>query len=74
MSPDEIVSAYQSLALSDVRAALAYDDEQRERIDAEIRKGERLVAEMKAEAPPSLLQRTHRQREADAPDDSVPPR
>lgn len=50
MSPDEIVSAYQSLALSGVRAALAYDDEQRERIDAEIRKGERLVAPTNAPA------------------------
>src|SRR5437763_7493115 len=48
MSPDEIVSAYPSLSVSDVHAALAYYDEHREQIDAEIREGGRFVAEMKA--------------------------
>jgi uncharacterized protein (DUF433 family) len=33
MSPDEIVSAYPTLTLSDVHAALAYDFENREAIE-----------------------------------------
>src|SRR5262245_43975916 len=41
MSPDEIVFAYPSITLSDVHAALAYYFENRERIDADIREGER---------------------------------
>src|SRR6516164_8059924 len=73
MSPDEIVSAHPSLTLSDVHAALAYYYEHRERIDADIREGKRLVEEMKAKAPPSLVRQKLRQRNADASDDSVPP-
>src|SRR5713226_8584560 len=69
MSPDEIVSAYPSITLSDVHAALAYYYEHRERIDTDIREGERFVAEMKAKNPPSLLQQKLRQRNADATDD-----
>jgi len=74
MSPDEIVSAYPSLTVPEVHAALAYYDEHREQIDAEIREGERFVAEMKARSGPSLVQQKLRQREADAEDDPVPPR
>jgi uncharacterized protein (DUF433 family) len=62
MSPDEIVSAYPSITLSDVYAALAYYDEHRRLIDDEIREGERFVAEMRAKAPPSVLQEKLRQR------------
>jgi hypothetical protein len=47
MSPDEIVSAHPSITLSDVHAALAYYFENRERIDADIKEGERFVEEMK---------------------------
>lgn len=74
MSPDEIVSAYPSIMLSDVHAALAYYFENRERIDEEIQAGERFVEEMKAKAPPSILQQKLRQRKLDASDDPVPPR
>jgi uncharacterized protein (DUF433 family) len=74
MSPDEIVSGYPSITLSDVHAALAYYFEYRERIDADIRAGEQFVEEMKAKAPPSLLQQKLRQRKADASDNTVPPR
>src|SRR5438477_6976096 len=74
MSPDEIVSAYPSITLADVHAALAYYYEHRERIDADIREGESFVAEMKAQAPPSLLRQKLQHRSADATDDSVPPR
>jgi uncharacterized protein (DUF433 family) len=59
MSPDEIVSAYPSITLSDVHAALAYYFEHRHRIDAEIRDAERFVEELKAKSPPSLLRRKH---------------
>ncbi len=57
MSPDEIVSAYPSISLSDVHAALAYYYENRERIDAEIQAGEAFAAEMRANAGPSLLEK-----------------
>ena len=55
MSPDEIVSAYPSLTLSDVHAVLAYYYENRDWIDADILAGERFVAEMRAQAGPSLV-------------------
>jgi uncharacterized protein (DUF433 family) len=57
MSPDEIVSAYPSLTLADVHAALAYYFENRERVDAEILEGERLVGEMRAKLGPGPLHR-----------------
>src|SRR3954468_20003014 len=43
MSPDEIVSAYPSINLSDVHAALAYYYEHRRQIDADIAEGRRFV-------------------------------
>ncbi len=73
MSPDEIVSAYPSLTLSDVHAALAYYYENRARIDADIREGELFTAEMKAKAPPSLVQQKLRQRKVNAAGDPVSP-
>jgi uncharacterized protein (DUF433 family) len=73
MSPDEIVSEYPSITLSDVHAALAYYYENRQRIDADIEAAKRYAEEMKAEAGPSRLQEKLRQRKADAPDDSLPP-
>ncbi|MFL5245094.1 MAG: DUF433 domain-containing protein [Gemmataceae bacterium] len=72
MSPDEIVSSHPSITLSDVHAALAYYYEHRERIDADISEGRRLVEEMKAKALPSLLRKKLRQKDSDAPDDPVP--
>jgi hypothetical protein len=71
MSPDEIVSAYPTISLSEVHAALAYYFENRELIDAAILEGERFVVETKAKSQPSLLQHKLRQRSADATDDSV---
>lgn len=73
-SPDEIVSAHPSITLSDVHAALAYYYENREQIDADIREGERFVAELKAKSGPPVLQEKLRQRNADAANDPVPPR
>jgi len=74
MSPDEIASAYPSITLSDVHAALAYYYEHRAQVDALIREGEQFIEEMKAKAPPSLLRQKLQQRGADATDDSVSPR
>jgi uncharacterized protein (DUF433 family) len=74
MSPDGIVSAYPSVTLSDVHAALAYYYENREQIDADIAEGERFVQEMKAKFGPGPLQEQLRRRTADATNDSLPPR
>ncbi len=73
MSANEIISAYPSITLADVHAALAYYFENREYVDASIRASEQLAAEMKAKAPPSLLQEKLRQRKTDAAVDPVPP-
>lgn len=55
MSPDEIVSAYPSISLSDVHAALAYYYEHRSDIDAAVAQSEKFVEELKAKSPPSLI-------------------
>ena len=74
MSPDEIVSAYPTISLADVHAALAYYYDHRQRIDEAINEGQRFVAEMKAKLPPSLVQQKLQRMNADAADDSVSPR
>jgi hypothetical protein len=56
MSPDEIVSSYPTITLSDVHAALAYYYENRQRIDADIQDGQVFVNEMRAKAGQSRLQ------------------
>lgn len=72
MSPDDLVSAYPSLTLSDVHAALAYYYEHRDRIDAEIGAGEAFADQLRA-GQPSIFD-VARSRRADAPDDPLPPR
>jgi hypothetical protein len=74
MSPDEIVSEYPSITLTDVHAALAYYYENREQIDADIESARKYADEMKAKAGPSRLEEKLRQRKADAADDPLPPR
>jgi len=74
MSPDEIVTHYPTITLSDVHAALAYYYENREQVDAAIEEGKRFVEELKAKAGPSRLQELLKARKANAPDDSLPPR
>ena len=69
MSPDEIVSAYPTLTLSDVHAALAYYYENRQTIDTDILEGEQFVEHLRAKGPPSLVAEKLRQRKADAPND-----
>ncbi len=74
MSPDEIVSSYPTITLSDVHAVLAYYYENRERIDADIEEGQKFVAEMRAKAGPSRLQELLEARKANGQDDSIPSR
>ncbi len=73
MSPDEIASAYPSITLTDVYAALAYYHENRRQINAAIEEGQRFVEEMKAKASPSPLQQKLKQRQVDGKDDPLPP-
>jgi uncharacterized protein (DUF433 family) len=69
MSPDEIVSAYPSITLSDVHAALAYYFENRIAIDADIREGKEFVDKLRA-GQPSIFEKV---RQRSAKDDSLPP-
>ena len=71
MSPDEIVSTYPTITLSDVHAALAYYYEHRERIDADIREGEEAVDKLRA-GQPSIFEKVRQRFAADAKDDTLP--
>jgi len=73
MSPDEIVSAYPSLGLADVYAALAYYFDHREAIDADIRADDEHWAKVQAENPGALIDRL-RQRKADVANNPLPSR
>jgi uncharacterized protein (DUF433 family) len=70
VSPDEIVSSYPTIALSDVHAALSYYYENRERIDADIEEGQKFVAEMKAKVEPCRLRELLKAWKTNGSDDS----
>ena len=72
MSPDEIVSAYPTLTLSDVHAALAYYYGHQAEIDADIKEDDDHWAEIQRQNPGRLSDRL-RQRKANAPDHTIPP-
>ena len=72
MSPDEVVSAYPSLTLSDVYAALAYYHDYRVEIDADIKADDDHGAELERQNPGTLIDRL-RQRKADGADNTLPP-
>ena len=72
MSPDEIVTTYPTITLSDVHAALAYYYENRERIEADVEAGKRFAEGMRAKAGPSRLQEFVKARKANGSDDSLP--
>ena len=72
LSPDEIVSAYPSLTLCDVYAALAYYHDHRADIDADIKADDEHWDEIERQNPGRLIDRI-RQRKANAPDDTLPP-
>jgi len=72
MSPDENVSAYPSLTLSDVYSALAYYHDHRADIDADITADDDHWAEIERQNPGSLIDRLRR-RKANGPSDPLPP-
>ena len=57
IAPDEIVSAYPSLTLGDVHAALAYYWDHREDLETQMRKDEAASSRLKASYPSKLLSR-----------------
>jgi uncharacterized protein (DUF433 family) len=71
-SPDELVSDYPGLTMSDVYAALAYYFDHRPEIDADIRADDEHWAEVERQNPGSLTERL-RQRKADVANDTLPP-
>jgi len=60
MSPDEIVSMYPSLTLSDVYAALAYYFDHRDEILRDITEERRYVEEMRRTTPSPLREKLQR--------------
>jgi hypothetical protein len=68
MSPDEIVSEYSTITLSDVHAALAYYFDHRDEIDRQIRDGEEFAEKFRAGAP-SIFEEL-KARKTNAADDS----
>ena len=69
MSPDEIVSAYPTITLADVYAALAYYHDHRQEIDAHLREDEEFDATLKARGS-SILEKVAAR---NAKDHSLPP-
>jgi uncharacterized protein (DUF433 family) len=56
LSPDEIVSAYQTIGLADVYAALAYYHDHQAEIDAQIRDADEFDTQL-AKKGPSILEK-----------------
>jgi hypothetical protein len=69
MSPDEIVSEYPTITLSDVHAALAYYFDHRDEVDRDIRDGEEFAEKLRGGAP-SIFEEL-KARKANAPDHSI---
>jgi hypothetical protein len=69
MSPDEIVSEYPTITLSDVHAALAYYFDHRDEVDREIQDGGEFAEKLRAGAP-SILDEI-KARKPNAADDSI---
>ncbi|MDJ0593146.1 MAG: DUF433 domain-containing protein [Pleurocapsa sp. MO_226.B13] len=57
MSPDEIVSSYPSITLSDLYAALAYYHDHLEEIRGHIQEDEEFAKELKAKTPSLVKQK-----------------
>jgi uncharacterized protein (DUF433 family) len=73
MSPTEIAVTYPTITLAQVHAALAYYYDHKEEIRAAIEEERRFVEEMKANAPPSKLQKLIDARKANGSNDPLPP-
>jgi uncharacterized protein (DUF433 family) len=69
MSPDEIVSEYPTISLSDIHAALAYYFDHRDEVDREIHEGEEFAAKLRAGVP-SIFEELNA-RKPNASDDSL---
>jgi uncharacterized protein (DUF433 family) len=69
MSPDEIVSAYPTITLSDVYAALAYYHDHQAEIDSHIREADQFDAELRKQGP-SILEKIAAR---NAKNNSLPP-
>ncbi len=69
MSPDEIVSAYPTITLADVYAALAYYHDHQSEIDAHIRETDEFDAELRKQGP-SILEKIAAR---NAKNNSLPP-
>ncbi len=54
MSPTEIVASHPTISLSDIHAALAYYDDHRDEIDADVVAEEKRAAEIEAKYPSRL--------------------
>jgi uncharacterized protein (DUF433 family) len=65
LSAEQIVADFPQLTMSDVYAALAYYYDHRETLDRQWAEGKKSLAEMKAEAPPSLLRQRMREKGLD---------
>ena len=70
-SPDDIIVAYPHVTLADVHAALSYYYDHRDAIDQQIRDSEALVARMRAQSGPGLLDQLRKTNDDDA---SISPR
>jgi uncharacterized protein (DUF433 family) len=73
MNPDEIVTSHPRITLAQAHAALAYYYEHKDEIDVDIEEAKRFVDELKAQSPPSKLQKLLEARKANGVDDSIPP-
>jgi len=78
MGPDEIVTDYPHLTLSDVYAALAYYHDHLEEVRGFLREEEEIAAELEAQQPSiieKIMTRRHAPRESDpvAPGRELPP-
>jgi uncharacterized protein (DUF433 family) len=71
MTPAEVVATYPHLSMAAVHAALAYYWSHQEEIHRDIEAEEKFVAEMRAKAGPSLLQKKLAERRGQ--NDPVPP-
>jgi uncharacterized protein (DUF433 family) len=69
MSPAEIVEHYPTITLAQVHAALAYYDDHRDEIEADIREGDEFVEKLRA-GQSSIFEKA---RQRDAKDDPLPP-
>ena len=72
MTPTEIATTYPTITLAQIHAALSYYYDHREEIRAAIDEEVRFIETLKAQSPPSKLQRHLAARKPNGPDDPLP--